>query len=94
MDGLWAREACSAPRAWGWLGCTWLGSAFRKGIYSPSSSPVLHREVFLPRPAGGGAMGRELLPEETKQGPHLPTVPSQLPGSLPMLNAHIALVQG
>lgn len=78
----------------GWVGRMWLDSAFRKGIYSPSSSPVLHREVFLLRPTGGRANRRDLLLEGTTQGAQPPAIPSLLPGSLSMLNAHIALVQG
>lgn len=78
----------------GWVGCMWPDSAFRRGIYSPSSSPVLHGEVLLPRPTRGRAISRDLLLEGTKQGAQLPTIPSLLPGSLSMLNAYIVLVQG
>lgn len=57
------------------------GLAFRKGIYSPSSSSsVPHEEVFLPHPARARAIRRDLLLGGLRWKHN--TIPPLLPRSL------------
>lgn len=76
----------------GGLGACGQAQLLGRGFNSPSSSPVLQEEVFLPCPTGRGTISRDPLLEGTKEGAQPPAVPSLLPGPLLILNAHIALV--